>query len=66
MKTKVVHSQKNNAWKIIGLRPGGIYNYARVNYPVYNDKEGINAIEKAEAYKRANKISLMFNMEEEG
>ena len=60
--TEVKHSGSNNAWKIIGTALGGRYNIARVDYLIF-EHEGVNAVEKAEAYKRACRISRMFNME---
>jgi hypothetical protein len=62
MKTRVVHSESKNSWKIIGTILGGRYNYARVDYLVIDD-DAIDAVEKADAYRRALRISKMFNEE---
>ncbi len=55
---KIKHSEKNNAWNIIGTMPGSKYKIARIPYSVLSDEdteyaEIHNTREKAEALEIA-------------
>lgn len=60
IKTKVVHSEKNAAWNVVGATIGGKYKIARCPYVVSKD-EDITARERAEALLHAQFISWCFN-----
>lgn len=61
IKTKVVHSQKNNAWNVVGTGLGTKYKIARIPYLVIEGNEVFTEIEKSEALKHAKFISHCFN-----
>lgn len=61
IKTKVVHSESNPAWNVVGVSPiGGKYKIARIPYYV-SDNSVITEIEKKEAFEHAEFISYWFN-----
>lgn len=60
MKTKVVHSQKNSAWNVIGTELGAKYKIARCPY-ITSDNEEITEKERKEALEHAQFISNCFN-----
>lgn len=58
--TKVVHSQKNPAWNVIGTALGGKYKIARVPYGS-SENPTIDSRERLEAFEHALFISWCFN-----
>jgi hypothetical protein len=60
IKTKIVHSQSNSAWNIIGNDLGKKYKISRVPYLSTNDEE-VTKRERAEAYQHAEFIKWCFN-----
>ena len=62
MKTTIKHSETKQSWKIVGTQPGGIYNYARVDYIISGNDE-FDTREKYEALQRASVIRDAFNKE---
>lgn len=60
IKTKVVHSQSQKAWNVIGCNLGDKYKIARIPY-YFTNNEIINTREKAEALLHAEFISRCFN-----
>jgi hypothetical protein len=65
LSTKVVHSESNDAWNVVGTKWGGKYKIARCPYIVDRTmgeySEIINTKEKAEALTCAEFISWCFN-----
>ena len=64
IKVRVVHSQKNTAWNVIGTELGKKYKIARVPYHVFGDRDA-DEREKTEALKHANFIVYCFNNSDE-
>lgn len=60
IKTKVVHSEKNFAWNVIGTQLGAKHKIARIPYPFSEDKNVFNRA-KQEAFEHATFISHCFN-----
>lgn len=60
IKTRVVHSQKNPAWNIVGETLGGKYKIARIPYLVMDNQEVSNR-ERIEAFEHATFIAYCFN-----
>jgi hypothetical protein len=60
--TKVIHSQTNPAWNVVGTKLGGKYKIAIVPYESCIDKEIESRLRK-EAYDHAMFISNAFNAE---
>ena len=60
IKTKVVHSQSNSAWNVIGTTLGGKYKIARCPYVTMED-EILTKRNRQEARQHAEFISFCFN-----
>ena len=60
VKTKVVHSQSNNAYNVVGTTLGAKHKIARCSYVVTGDAT-IDKREKDEALNHATFISQCFN-----
>jgi len=60
IKVKVVHSQSQSAWNIVGEKLGGKYKIARVPYVVYRNEEWSEK-NKTEAFQHAEFIAYCFN-----
>jgi len=60
IKVKVVHSQSQSAWNIVGETLGGKYKVARVPYLLLNNKE-LSEWNKTEAFQHAEFIAYCFN-----
>ena len=60
IKVKVVHSQSQSAWNIVGKKLGGKYKIARVPYIPSNNEE-LSEKNKTEAFQHAEFIAYCFN-----
>lgn len=65
MQTKVVHSQSNPAWNVVGERLGGKYKIARCPYVIVDGSEELTNRERQEAFEHATFISYCFNNSED-
>jgi predicted O-linked N-acetylglucosamine transferase (SPINDLY family) len=61
IKTKVVHSQSNTAWNVIGDQLACKYKIARIPYLVVEGSEILTTQNKHEALTHAQFISRCFN-----
>lgn len=63
IKTKVVHSKRNPAWNVVGVKLGGKYKIASIPYVPSLDVETIDKM-REEAKLHAEYISYCFNNSE--
>lgn len=61
LSVKVKHSEKNNAWNIVGDMPGNKYKIARIPYLFIEDNDILTTRNKAEALEHAMFICFCFN-----